>query len=85
MKLRRFNGFNLCIDVHGFCRAFQFDRYHSVTRSRCAVWPRWAGIYTIVTTDPNELMELLHNSMPVILLPEEYQRWLDPGNIAPNC
>jgi putative SOS response-associated peptidase YedK len=34
--------------------------------------------YTIVTTDPNELMEPLHNRMPVILKPQDYERWLAP-------
>lgn len=36
--------------------------------------------YTIITTDPNELVEPLHNRMPVILKRDDYQRWLDPGD-----
>jgi len=35
--------------------------------------------YTIITTDPNELMEPLHNRMPVILQRPDYQRWLAPA------
>jgi len=35
--------------------------------------------YTILTTDPNELLEPIHNRMPVILAPRDYQRWLEPG------
>jgi len=35
--------------------------------------------YTILTTDPNELMEPIHNRMPVILAPKDYQRWLEPS------
>ena len=35
--------------------------------------------YTIVTTDPNQLMQSLHNRMPVILRPRDYSRWLAPG------
>jgi putative SOS response-associated peptidase YedK len=38
--------------------------------------------YTIVTTDPNELMEPLHNRMPVILRPQDYERWLEPVDPA---
>jgi putative SOS response-associated peptidase YedK len=38
--------------------------------------------FTIITTDPNELMEPLHDRMPVILEPKDYDRWLDPGNPA---
>ncbi|MBI3363071.1 MAG: SOS response-associated peptidase [Chloroflexi bacterium] len=33
---------------------------------------------TIVTTEPNSLMEKIHNRMPVILKPEDYTLWLDP-------
>jgi putative SOS response-associated peptidase YedK len=32
--------------------------------------------YTVMTTDPNELMESLHNRMPVILKREDQARWL---------
>ena len=36
--------------------------------------------FTILTTDPNEVMEPIHNRMPVILEPKDYDRWLDPGD-----
>jgi putative SOS response-associated peptidase YedK len=36
----------------------------------------WLQSYTIITTDPNELMEPIHNRMPVILHPKDYNRWL---------
>jgi putative SOS response-associated peptidase YedK len=36
--------------------------------------------FTIVTTDPNEVTEKIHDRMPVILDPRDYDRWLDPGN-----
>jgi putative SOS response-associated peptidase YedK len=35
--------------------------------------------FTILTTDPNELMQSIHNRMPVILEPRDYERWLDSG------
>jgi putative SOS response-associated peptidase YedK len=35
--------------------------------------------YTVITTDPNELMEPIHNRMPVILHRQDYDRWLEPG------
>jgi putative SOS response-associated peptidase YedK len=38
--------------------------------------------FTIITTDPNELVEPLHNRMPVILDPGNYARWLTPGDPA---
>jgi putative SOS response-associated peptidase YedK len=36
--------------------------------------------YTIITTDPNELMAPLHNRMPVVLAPDDYARWLAVGD-----
>lgn len=33
---------------------------------------------TIITTEPNELMQNIHNRMPVILAPSSYDQWLDP-------
>ena len=35
---------------------------------------------TILTTTPNELMEPIHNRMPVILEREDYDVWLEPGD-----
>ena len=31
----------------------------------------------IITTEPNELMEGIHNRMPAILSPEDYDLWLE--------
>lgn len=39
---------------------------------------------TIITTQPNELVAPIHNRMPVILLPEDEDRWLDPDMTAPE-
>ena len=33
---------------------------------------------TIITTEPNELLGEIHNRMPVIIHPEDYEMWLDP-------
>src|SRR5580658_4470586 len=38
--------------------------------------------YTVITTDPNELMEPLHNRMPVVLAPNDYERWMAPTDPA---
>ena len=50
------------------------------------LWDRWQPkegaaleTFTILTTDPNALMEPIHNRMPVILEPRDYSRWLDTG------
>jgi putative SOS response-associated peptidase YedK len=34
--------------------------------------------FTILTTDPNELMQTIHDRMPVILAQRDYERWLEP-------
>lgn len=33
---------------------------------------------TILTTEANDLVRFLHDRMPVILRPQDYERWLDP-------
>jgi putative SOS response-associated peptidase YedK len=38
---------------------------------------RWLQSFTIITTDANELMAPVHNRMPVILRPADFDRWLD--------
>lgn len=55
------------------------------------LWDNWTSpdgsqvrSCTIVTTEPNELMAALHNRMPVILQPADYERWLDPAPQTPD-
>ena len=36
--------------------------------------------FTILTTTPNELMAPIHDRMPVIVAPKNYERWLDTGS-----
>lgn len=38
--------------------------------------------FTIIVTDANELMASLHDRMPVILQPKDYDRWLAAGDPA---
>jgi len=35
---------------------------------------------TVIVTDANELVNPIHDRMPVILSPDNYDRWLDPTN-----
>jgi putative SOS response-associated peptidase YedK len=37
----------------------------------------WLQSFTIITTEANELMAPVHNRMPVILHPGDFDRWLD--------
>jgi putative SOS response-associated peptidase YedK len=38
--------------------------------------------FTIITTEPNELIRPIHNRMPVILRPEDEEPWLDVFRIS---
>jgi putative SOS response-associated peptidase YedK len=44
------------------------------------LWERWGELEscTILTTCPNELCASVHDRMPVILSPNDYDQWLDP-------
>lgn len=51
------------------------------------LWERWISpegkpLYscTVITTNPNKLVEDIHDRMPVILKPEDEKIWLDPTN-----
>ncbi|MEX2218135.1 MAG: SOS response-associated peptidase [Phycisphaerales bacterium] len=39
----------------------------------------WVHTVTILTCPPNALLEDIHDRMPVILEPHEWDRWLDPA------
>jgi putative SOS response-associated peptidase YedK len=39
---------------------------------------------TLITTSPNSMMAKLHNRMPVIIDPKDYDRWLDPAERGPE-
>ena len=40
---------------------------------------------TIITTEPNAVVAPIHNRMPVMLLPEDEERWLDPDLTDPGA
>ena len=35
---------------------------------------------TIITTTANDMMAPIHNRMPVLLAPKDWDQWLDPDN-----
>jgi putative SOS response-associated peptidase YedK len=45
------------------------------------IWERWGELEScaILTTGPNELMAPIHNRLPVILSPADYDAWVDPA------
>jgi putative SOS response-associated peptidase YedK len=49
------------------------------------LWERWHSpdgsvvpSCTVITGQPNALVRHIHDRMPVILKPEDYEKWLDP-------
>ena len=51
------------------------------------LWEQWRMpdgrtliTYTIITGEPNDVVRPLHNRMPVILRPEDYERWLSDSD-----
>ena len=44
---------------------------------------QWLQTFAIITTDPNELTGEIHDRMPVILHPKDYDRWLYRGELEP--
>jgi putative SOS response-associated peptidase YedK len=54
------------------------------------LWERWTDkatnqaleTYTIITTEPNELTASIHNRMPWIVAPRDYERWMAPADPA---
>src|ERR687895_681991 len=56
-------------DGSPFAVAGLWESWHDCTEIRSA---------TIITTDANDVVAPIHNRMPVILQPEDYELWLDP-------
>jgi putative SOS response-associated peptidase YedK len=56
-------------DDSPFAFAGLWESWHNGTEIRSA---------TIITTDANDVVAPIHNRMPVILHPEDYELWLDP-------
>ena len=55
------------------------------------LWEHWQGAdgselqtCTLLTTEPNDLLAPIHNRMPVIIAPEDYDEWLDVSSEGPG-
>ena len=56
------------------------------------LWERWIGgdggvvaSCTVLTTSANDVVAPVHDRMPVLLSPLDYDRWLDPRPAAPDA
>ena len=68
-------------------RPFAFGLQTGEPYAFAGLWERWKPkegepleTFTILTTDPNELAEPVHDRMPVILQPGDYDRWLESAD-----
>ena len=64
-----------CFEVHDkelFAFAGLWDRWRDASGS-------WVKTFSILTTTPNAVTSAVHDRMPVILDPDSYDLWLDPG------
>ena len=71
-------------------QAYNFGMIDDSLFAFAGLWDRWrepAGdvleTCTILTTEPNSLVAEVHDRMPVIVRPEDYELWLDPGVVDP--
>lgn len=68
----------------GAKQPFYISRKDGQPFSLAGLWERWdkgtnpLESCTILTTEPNSLLAPLHNRMPVVVPPENYELWLDP-------
>lgn len=64
-----------------------FQRTGGLPFAFAGLWERWAGsagagpleTFTVLTTEANKLVGEVHDRMPVILVGEALDRWMDPG------
>jgi putative SOS response-associated peptidase YedK len=67
-------------------QAYNFGLASGSVFAFAGLWDRWRDeknnvleTCTILTTKPNPLVAEVHDRMPAILDPDDYERWLDPG------
>jgi putative SOS response-associated peptidase YedK len=72
-------------------QAWAIGRIDTQPMAFAGLWETWKDkttgtplqSFTIITTDPNAVMEPLHDRMPVIVPREDYDRWLHPDPTHP--
>lgn len=89
------NGFYEWQRTEGKKQPYYFYLAENQPFAFAGLWEHWQDASgseihtcTIITTTANDLMEPIHDRMPVILEPEDYDQWLDlelqdPGQLQP--
>lgn len=79
------SGFYEWSSAQGVKRPYHIRRRDGRALAFAGLWSVWSGgeapllSCTILTTRPNAVVEGLHDRMPVILDPDEFEAWLDPA------
>jgi putative SOS response-associated peptidase YedK len=75
-------------DVPGRKQPFFIHRPGHGLFAFAGLWEHWQGAdgselesAVLITTEPNAMMAKIHNRMPVIIMPEDFGRWLDAEGI----
>lgn len=69
----------------GSKQPYRIHRENDPAFAMAGLWETWEGdddsvdCVTILTTEPNELMEPIHDRMPVVLPQEAEEEWLESG------
>ncbi len=73
-------------DGGGRKQPMRFTMADGAPFAMAGLWEAWqrpeGGVvfsFTIITTEANETLRPYHHRMPVILCPEDYEKWLDPA------
>ncbi len=81
------DGFFEWAKVGGRKQPHYFHRPNGEPFAFAGLWERWQGpegdpllSCAVLTTEANEVVRPVHDRMPVILAPEDFQRWLESGD-----
>ena len=80
------DGFYEWHEEGGIKQPHHIGRKDGALFAMAGLWDVWRGpegevlSCTIIVTDANPFMKKLHDRMPVILDPKDYEQWLDPDN-----
>ena len=67
---------------------WRFERPHQESFCMADLWDRWNSpegpleTFTILTCPPNQLVSSVHSRMPVLLSPDQAERWLFEGGAS---
>jgi putative SOS response-associated peptidase YedK len=79
------DGFYEWQKTDGRKQPFYIHRKDDLPFAFAGLWERWKGdadqieSCTIIVTQPNAVLKPIHDRMPVILSPADFDTWLDPG------